>query len=317
MGKVAVAVGLGLLSIIGFILVLGLTHQPSIEIPENMAGKHIEIDGLKVRYVQLGNGPDILFVHGALCSIEDFMPIAQELSKKYKVTIFDRPGCGFSEVDEYHYSLEGNASIVKGIIEKLDLDNPLIVGHSHGTSVLATFAVRYPQYAKGYVFMGVCVYPDKVIPFKETTFSDQLIAKVISLPVFGTGVSRIILPLAGKDMLRDSFTQIFKPGLIPDGYMETGYSWSLDPRCLVTLFRNSNDYDKQINTVYEKYPQIKQKISIIQGEQDYYTDTVPGSQLLAKEIKKSKLTMLPDTGHMIYFQHREIVLKVINDFDVE
>ena len=55
-------------------------------------GKQIEIDGLKIRYYQIGKGDDIILVHGGLRSIEPFLPIAAILSGKYGITMSDRAG---------------------------------------------------------------------------------------------------------------------------------------------------------------------------------------------------------------------------------
>ena len=53
--------------------------------------------GVKVYYEQSGTaGPQVLLLHGWGCSTKLFDPIAQELSKDYRVTAIDFPGHGQS-----------------------------------------------------------------------------------------------------------------------------------------------------------------------------------------------------------------------------
>ena len=60
--------------------IVGIISRDKINIPANFEGKYIEISGIKVRYNQIGKGPDILFIHGVPGSIEDWEPIISSLS---------------------------------------------------------------------------------------------------------------------------------------------------------------------------------------------------------------------------------------------
>jgi len=299
--------------ILSVILILGLTYSYKPEIPAGAPGSYIEIDGLKIRYLQMGNGHDIVFVHGVICSLEDFIPAAEILSKKYRVTLFDRPGCGYSEVDKSHYSLSGNSSIIKGLIEKLDLKKPVIVGHSHGASIAMQFAAEHQGMARGFFLMGLCCYPEEVIPFREAPAAEIVFGRLIETPLIGEGISRILMPLAGKSILSQSTRDIFAPAEIPAGYLESRYGWMSDPRVIVTLFRNANGFNEEIKPWYPLYPKLKEKFSIVQGLEDFYSDQIPNAKKLAQEIPGTKLVLLPATGHMVYIQHPQLVLEGIDE----
>ena len=300
-----------ILGIIAFFSIVGLLYKPTIKIPETFVGTHVEIDGLKIRYYQIGKGDDIILVHGGLGSIETFLPLAEILSKKYRITIFDRPGCGFSEVNEYTYSLKGNAQIIKGLIDTLGIKKPLIVGHSHGSAVTMAFNNYYPNIAKGYLLLGLCAFPYEEIAYAKTPIEEKIIGNTAMIPVFGKGFAKIFLMAIGKDMYKDAFVKIFYPGNMPDGYMDNASPWITDPRTMITLFRNAWDFDKDIRPFYKNYPNIKTKLTIINGEKDFYIETPPGAKRLNKEVVGSKLIILPETGHMVYYENRDVVIEEI------
>ena len=94
-----------LLVIIGGFTIAGLLYQPDIRIPEGLKGRYVEVKGNRIRYSQTGAGQDILLIHGCPGSLEDWEPVAESLSRKYRVTAYDRPGHGYSDAtgDLYTY----------------------------------------------------------------------------------------------------------------------------------------------------------------------------------------------------------------------
>ena len=59
-------------------------------------GKFINIDGNRIHYVDRGQGPPILFVHGLGGTQFHFLPLFPELEKDFRLIAVDRPGSGYS-----------------------------------------------------------------------------------------------------------------------------------------------------------------------------------------------------------------------------
>ena len=61
-------------------------------------GRLIDVDGVTVHAVQTGQGPDVVLLHGASGNTRDFsFAFADMLKDRYRVTMLDRPGMGWTE----------------------------------------------------------------------------------------------------------------------------------------------------------------------------------------------------------------------------
>ena len=60
----------------------------------------LELQGAKLHYHKVGNGPVIIFIPGANGTGDIFMPLAQQLKDKFTVVAVDRRGYGQSELTE-------------------------------------------------------------------------------------------------------------------------------------------------------------------------------------------------------------------------
>jgi len=67
---------------------------------DNQGHMHIASLGVTIRYAQVGTGPDILFLHGAPGSMDDWLPMKDGLAANFRLTLYDRPGYGGSDTFE-------------------------------------------------------------------------------------------------------------------------------------------------------------------------------------------------------------------------
>lgn len=98
---------------------------------------------------QLGEGPDVVLVHGLATNRAFwYANLAQSLRDRYRVTLFDLRGHGYSEMPPSGYSAADMAHDLGAVIDGLDLDPLAVVSHSYGGSVALEYAVtaeRGPQ----------------------------------------------------------------------------------------------------------------------------------------------------------------------------
>jgi len=60
-------------------------------------GQILDLGGRQVHAVVMGQGPDVVLIHGASGSTRDFtFGFAETLAHSYRVIILDRPGLGYS-----------------------------------------------------------------------------------------------------------------------------------------------------------------------------------------------------------------------------
>ena len=56
-------------------------------------GDILEVNGTRVHMLVMGEGPDLVLIHGASGNLRDYTTsIASELAKSYRVILFDHPG---------------------------------------------------------------------------------------------------------------------------------------------------------------------------------------------------------------------------------
>lgn len=106
-------------------------------------------DGARLAYEQAGKGRDLVLVHGITESRRAWDPVLAGLESRWRVTAVDVRGHGESE-RRAPYDAVTFASDLATIVETLDLDRPLMVGHSMGGVIVSAYGgAGYP--ARGIV----------------------------------------------------------------------------------------------------------------------------------------------------------------------
>ncbi len=112
------------------------------------------VDGLRLRYRDWGGqGDPIVLLHGlaSTCHIWDL--VAPILSQEYRVVALDQRGHGRSDKPDEGYSFESVVADLKGFIDVIGLERPVVVGHSWGADVALEFAVAHHDSTRGICFV--------------------------------------------------------------------------------------------------------------------------------------------------------------------
>lgn len=109
-------------------------------------------------YLQKGKGVPLVFIHG-FC--EDSTVWNDFISRFPEQTILriDLPGFGQSALIE-SYSIARYAEVVKAIVDEVQLDNFILIGHSMGGYVSLEFAKQYPAQLSGLCLFHSHPYAD-------------------------------------------------------------------------------------------------------------------------------------------------------------
>jgi 2-hydroxy-6-oxonona-2,4-dienedioate hydrolase len=112
----------------------------------------VEIDGRRVAYEILGDGPPIALTPGGRFSMKfpGYRELAEELAKEMKVLIWDRPNCGDSDLNFTGESESATqADVLAELLRQLDMAPAVIAGGSGGARVSLLTALRHPDVARG------------------------------------------------------------------------------------------------------------------------------------------------------------------------
>jgi sigma-B regulation protein RsbQ len=104
------------------------------------------------------SGRPIVFAHGFGCSQEMWRPVADQFEADYKVVVFDHVGSGRSDLGAYdrakYDSLHGYAADLLEILEDLDLEDVVFVGHSVSAMIGVLASIEDPSRFGALVLVG-------------------------------------------------------------------------------------------------------------------------------------------------------------------
>src|SRR4051812_27382099 len=93
-------------------------------------------DKIRLHYIEGGQGPLVVLVHGNAGSVHDFeFGTVQALETRYHVIAFDRPGHGQSQRTSQIGSVDDQARLLHDALQQLGMPHPIMVGHSWGGSM--------------------------------------------------------------------------------------------------------------------------------------------------------------------------------------
>lgn len=118
----------------------------------------IDRDGIGLHYEEAGRGsPAIVLLH---CWGGDHRSMLRQLehfSPRHRVVALDFRGFGASDKPAQAYTMEVLADDVEWLCGQLELDRPVLVGHSMGGTVALAVAARYPERARAIAIVEAMV----------------------------------------------------------------------------------------------------------------------------------------------------------------
>ena len=96
----------------------------------------IKIKDWDINYEVEGDGEPVIFLHGWLTDLETMRPLTTNLVKKFKVYLVDVVGFGKSSLPEEPLNSNDFAEFLKEFMEKLNIVNPVLIGHSNGGRII-------------------------------------------------------------------------------------------------------------------------------------------------------------------------------------
>lgn len=243
-------------------------------------GDFVEIDGIRVHFVEKGMGSPLVLLHGFNSCLYTWRYNILQLSKHFRVIAIDLPGFGLSERPPmFSYSLTEFARLMDRYFEKMGLDRVWLMGHSFGGAVCQEFARRYKDRTDGIILAASSV-PGKSVPSKKVL--DNL----------------LLFTYFDKGFITPEIIEFFR-------LIKTRPSCNLGESLRVESCSMGNS----ANGMKFKMPCL-----IVWGE----NDMILGPEI-ANEVKKlffnARIHRIPECGHAPheekYFEFNEIVLRFL------
>ncbi len=105
------------------------------------------LSSLKLFYLDTRTpGPVILCLHGRWGRAQTFFALMQQYGDRYRVIAPDQRGHGLSDKPISRYTAEEMAQDIMELLEHLEIERVILVGHSMGGRIAGYFAALHPEY---------------------------------------------------------------------------------------------------------------------------------------------------------------------------
>ncbi|MCB0662842.1 MAG: alpha/beta hydrolase [Saprospiraceae bacterium] len=111
--------------------------------------------GLDIYYESAGSGSTtLLFIHGLGTTGKSWQRVMPPLAEHFTCIAPDLPGYGKSTKSDFPFTIDFFKNSLLLLIEKLGLDQIVLVGHSMGGQIAASMVLENPDVFKGLILMA-------------------------------------------------------------------------------------------------------------------------------------------------------------------
>ena len=260
-----------------------------------------------------GSGRPIVLLHGLASSCHIWDLVAPRLAENFSVIALDQRGHGLSDKPDTGYDFSTVARDLMGVIEKRNLEKPVVVGHSWGADVALEFAVAFPHVASGVCFVDggmiePSARPGMTLEKAREDMAPPVFAGMTSLELrerFGNRARPFPLPLEFDQVLMSNFE------VLEDGTVRTRLSRENHLRIIDAL------WDHHPSRLYPQVPCPALMMPARMANDDSVAErTFRRQESVAKAqelLPQVKVVWLEDSIHDVPVQRPELVADSISD----
>ena len=108
-------------------------------------GNRVRVNDIELHYVEQGNGTPLVLVHGIGGSTAGWAAVQPQLAQQLRSIAIDVRGFGESDKPDGPVTPELWASDIAGLLDELQIDRAVILGHSMGGVIAQRFALDFPK----------------------------------------------------------------------------------------------------------------------------------------------------------------------------
>jgi len=262
----------------------------------------VKVNDIQIYYEVHGEGFPLIMIMGLGANVDWWDPrTIQELSKKFKLVIFDNRGAGRTDISDRKYTVKLFADDTAGLMDALGISRAHVLGVSMGGMIAQELVLNYPEKVEKLVLYSTyCGGTKSVLPSQEvlemltadrSAFSPEEIARM-TIPLIFT-----------EDFIKNN----------PD-FIELTIQQGLRAPISNEAFTRQLNAIMEFDT-YERLSQIKVLTLVLQGKRDVLVP--PGNgPVLAKAIPNAKLVYFENSAHGLT-EEMEKVISVLLDFLAE
>ncbi len=274
-------------------------------------GERTDIGGYSLNALHVPAGPNadlppIVFIHGASGNLQDQTgAFLEPLRGRAELLFVDRPGHGYSERGgPENDTPDGQANAIARLMEKKGIDRAIIVGHSFGGAITASFGVLHPDKVEGLVFLSAATHP--------WPGGVDWYYHLASAPVVGPIFCHTLALHAGMMRIDAATEHVFAPNPRPADYVEkTGPQLVLRPSAFRSNAKDVAGLHAYVTDFAPRYREIAKPTVVITGDADKIVLEEIHSKGLARDIEGSELVWIEGLGHKPDYIVTDIVIAAL------
>ena len=272
------------------------------------AGQFLDVDGVRLHYLERGSGEPLILLHGNGSMVQDFESsgLVDLAAKDYRVIIIDRPGFGHSSRPRnVVWTPDAQARLVRRALDQLGISQAIVLGHSWGASVAIALALAFPGFVRGLVLASGYYYP--------TLRPDVVALSAPAIPLVGDVMGHTLSPVISRLIWPLMMAKIFGPKPAPEKFVQFPKEMALRPS---QIRASAAELALMIPDAFhfeDKYAEMKMPVVIIAGENDRLIDIDKQSARLHCDVTQSAFHRVAGNGHMIHQTATGEVMAAINE----
>ena len=281
------------MSLVGLVLFAAFSNKKAEQLLPP-AGSFAKLGSTRLHYVDQGQGPAIVMIHGIAGNLQNFTyGLATPLAQTHRVICIDRPGYGYSKRSfNADPSLEAQADIIVSLLDHLQIESAVFVGHSLGGTISLAAAQRHPDRVRALALIAPLTHlPEAHLPaFKALDLPSPLIRFILgwTLAIPGT-LYRMSL----------SLKIIFGPERAPrDFAIRGGGILSLKPQTFITASSDVQNAIQSMPAIEVAYANMKTPVHVLFAHEDRILDCKQNGEDLPSRIPGAQITLVSG-GHML------------------
>jgi len=300
-----------------YLYLLGYMLSAQQNIAETIAPYKYETQYLKVAdsinlaFVDEGKGEKtLIFIHGLATYLPSWYPVFDQFKSEYRCIAVDLPGYGRSSKAEYPCTMDFYADVLLELTERLNLKNPVLVGHSMGAQIAVTAVLKKPELFEELVLLAPAGFetfkPEQADWLKQVSTIDFVCNATDEQVRTNWQLNFFDMPESVEFMIQDRLK------------MKNAIDFRLYGRSIVQSIHGMLD-----QPIFYDLKNLKTRTLVVYGQNDLlipnrYLNKEWTTESVAKsgtaQIQNGQLKFIQDCGHFIMFDQPEEVNQLLKTF---
>jgi pimeloyl-ACP methyl ester carboxylesterase len=269
----------------------------------------VMLNGYEFRYLDSGEGPAVLFIHGLTGSSRNWAHLVDMLNTDHRILVPDLHGHGASAKPMGDYSLSAHAATLRDLLDRLGIDRVTLVGHSLGGGIAMQFCYLFPERVERLVLVASGGFGRSVSPLLR---SATLPGAEWVLPLIASSWVRARAEAVGRSLAKLGWRP--SPDVTEAWRGFTSLADADARRAFLATTRSVIDPGGQTVTAHDHLPMVVEiPTLVVWGTRDRMIPTWHATTA-HQAIPGSRVELFEGAGHYPQLDQPERFAEVLSDF---